>query len=83
MTFFPPLGDTGEGPVVHRGQQGNLFWQPVNPYTGAPESWDYYVTLQEDHRACAFRCHYPGGSAPCDNATAWRFIYAVQDALGK
>lgn len=66
---FPVLGSTGEGPILHEGRQGELLW--TNGY-------EYYVSLQEDHPACAFRCHYPGGSAPCDEVTARRFIRWVK-----
>jgi len=38
---FPPLGDTGKGPVQHEGKHGALYWRPDG-------SWRYYVTLQHD-----------------------------------
>lgn len=75
---FPPLGPTGEGepvyppgfnPDTHNPRRDNayIYWQPES-YTG------YYVLYQLDRPACAFRCHYPGGASPCDQATADRFI---------
>lgn len=71
---FPPLGNTGEGPVLHRGRQGEIYWRPG-------DSWAYYVTLQHDHPACAFRCHYPGGSSPCDQQTAEAYIRHLEAYL--
>jgi hypothetical protein len=49
---------------------GDHQWSP---------KWGYYVTYQLDRPACAFRCHYPGGSSPCDQATADRFIEWVTE----
>lgn len=65
---FPPLGPTGEGDPPYPDKSGQLYWQPDNG------TWKYYVTHQGDRPACAFRCHYPGGAAPCDEETAQRFI---------
>ena len=70
---FPPLGPTGEGEIVYPpGKTASDFaWQE------RPAYWRggiYAVTYQLDRPACAFRCHYPGGSAPCDQETADRFI---------
>jgi hypothetical protein len=60
---FPQLGATGEG-------------EP--PYPGSRERiWafgEYGVTHQGDRPACAYRCHFPGGSSPCDLETAMRFV---------
>lgn len=64
---FPPLGDTGAGDPPFPGMYGQAYWVP-DPFTG------YWVTHQGDRPACAFRCHYPGGAAPCDQATADSFI---------
>lgn len=64
---FPRLGDTGAGELLHRGKHGDVYWQD----RACP---DYYVTLQADRPACAFRCHYPNGSSPCDQATADAYI---------
>jgi len=72
---FPPLGDTGKGPVQHEGKHGALYWRPDG-------SWRYYVTLQHDVPAVAYRCHFPGSpgasaadrSSPCDQKTAMQFI---------
>lgn len=75
---FPTLGATGEGdPVYPPGTSTDDF-----PYSDIkPVLWDegeYAVTYQLDRPACAFRCHYPGGSAPCDQETADRFIRWVE-----
>jgi hypothetical protein len=62
--IFPPLGPTGEG-------------EPVLPPDGNRAYWEggaYAVTYQCDRPAIAFRCHYPGGSAPCNQETADKFI---------
>lgn len=80
---FPPLGDTGAGDVLHLGRQGHLYWRQETD----PPTWNYYVTLQEDRPACAFRCHYriPGSnsgsraSAPCDEETVHKFIRWVEE----
>lgn len=71
---FPPLGNTGEGdPVYPTGYDG--LRRPEWPTYWAPDTYTgYYVTYQLDRPACAFRCHYPGGSAPCDQDTADAFI---------
>lgn len=67
---FPPLGDTGAGPIYHKGRQGEQIW--------ADPTGKYRVTLQEDHAACAFRCHLPDDqSVPCDHETALAFINEV------
>ena len=68
---FPPLGSTGEGEVSEH-RQGEVYWLPE------PSS-PYFVTHQHDHPAVAFRCHYPGGAAPCDQATADSFIEWAKD----
>lgn len=70
---FPPLGPTGEGePVYPPGTSREDFAFGKRPvYWSQPP---YGVTYQLDRPACAFRCNYPGGSAPCDLATADRFI---------
>lgn len=60
---FPPLGPTGEGEAD--GEQGRLVWQGPG---------EYMVTEQRDVPAVRRRCHYPGGSCPCDEATAQRFV---------
>lgn len=66
---FPSLGPTGEGePVIPYG------YKPGDPHPVYWQEGVYGVTYQLDRPACAFRCHYPGGSAPCDQATANRFI---------
>lgn len=65
---FPPLGPTGAGPIFHRGRQGEVIWI-CGPYR---------VSLQEDHFAIAYRCHYPGGSTPCDVDTAVAFMSWVE-----
>lgn len=66
----PPLGDVTVGEVVHRGRQGEVFWQG--------EHAGYRVTLQEDRPAVAFRCHQPGMSFPCSEDTALDFIAWVE-----
>lgn len=62
---FPPLGDTSPdaGPVVHAGRQGEGVW-----HHGL-----YAVSLQHDVPTVGWRCHYPGGSSPCDEHTADQF----------
>lgn len=81
---FPRLGATGEGEIVYppgtgasdwagRGEHP-LYWQPET-YTG------YYVLYQLDRPACAFRCYYPGGASPCDQATADRFIEWAKEVV--
>lgn len=78
---FPPLGPTGEGePVYPPGRTARDFAVGYRPlYWWEPEHANYAVTYQLDRPACAFRCHYPGGSAPCDLATARRFIAWVKE----
>lgn len=70
---FPPLGPTGEGdPVYPPGTTRDDFTG-----TERPAYWTngaYAVSYQLDRPAVAFRCHYPGGSSPCDRETADRFI---------
>lgn len=69
---FPPLGATGEGEVQHVGRQREVYWP------GPDGPWDYYVTLQQDRPAVAFRCHEPNQSTPCDRETAEAFIEWVK-----
>ena len=70
---FPPLGPTGEGEPPYPNKRGEVYW--------AHSTGRYYVTHQGDRPAVALRCHYPGGSAPCDEATAKRFIkWAIDEA---
>lgn len=79
---FPPLGPTGEGEIVYPpgttaddwpfGCNRPAYWMP-DEYHG------YYVTYQLDRPACAFRCHYPGGSSPCDQRTADDFVEWVKN----
>lgn len=69
---FGKLGATGEGPVVNDGMQGSMYW-------GHPHKPDVFVSRQQDHPACAWRCHFRTengtlSSAPCDYATAVRFM---------
>lgn len=68
---FPPLGPTGEG-EIGEARTGTVYWQPED-YVG------YYVTHQQDRPAVAYRCHYPGGSAPCDRETADRWVRWVEE----
>lgn len=63
---FPPLGPTGEGEPVLPPDGNSLCWQGASGL--------YHVMYQLDRPAVAFRCYYPGGSSPCDEATAQRFI---------
>jgi len=71
---FPPLGATGEGdPVYPPGTSREDFRTGDRP-TYWWEGGAYAVVYQLDRPACAFRCIYPGGSSPCDQATAVRFI---------
>lgn len=73
---FGPLGNTGEG-------------RPVLPWARHKTVWElrhngrmYAVSRQGDVPACAYRCHYPDGSAPCDLDTALDYIaYIVEGAL--
>lgn len=62
---FPPLGATGEGDPPYPGMHGQPYGEAHGPYR---------VSHQGDRPACAFRAHYPGGSSPCDQATADRFL---------
>lgn len=64
---FPPLGPTGVGDPPYPGTCGQGYWVS-DPFNG------YWVTHQGDRPAVAFRCHYPGGASPCDQATAESFI---------
>lgn len=82
---FPPLGPTGEGDVVYppgTGRQDFLFGRDRPLYWQHPTRPAYYVTYQLDRPACAFRCHYPGGAAPCDRETADRFIEHIERSEG-
>jgi hypothetical protein len=78
---FPPLGLTGEGePVYPPGTTKDDFH-----YSDRPAYWSegpYAVSYQQDRPAIAFRCHYPGGSSPCDQATADRFIEWAKERHG-
>lgn len=76
---FPPLGNTGQGPVVPVNRQLPLdrqAWDDSLPMVWKADS-DYYITRQEDNPACAYRCHYPGGSSPCDRGAALDFAIWV------
>lgn len=77
---FPPLGPTGEGePVYPPGKTREDFSSGEHPlYWKDSDLWQYYVLYQLDRPACAFRCYYPEGSAPCDEQTARRFIEWAQ-----
>lgn len=71
---FPPLGPTGEGEIVY--PPGTVRTDGVSrrPIYWQGAAWDYYVIYQLDRPAVAFRCHYPGGSSPCNQEVADRFI---------
>lgn len=72
---FPRLGATGEGePVYPPGTKREDFKRGETPLYWWSTGSRYYVTYQLDRPACAFRCHYPGASSPCDQETADRFI---------
>jgi hypothetical protein len=79
---FPPLGPTGEGdPVYPPGKTREDFSPGDRPVYWKGGGW-YGVTYQLDRPACAFRCHYPHGSAPCNQETADRFIeWAKQQSV--
>lgn len=79
---FPPLRATGEGEIVYPPGTTRDDWQfaSAHPVYWKGEDSSYGVTYQLDRPACAFRCHYPGGSAPCDEETARAFIRWVEEA---
>lgn len=74
---FPPLGATGEGGQVLPPDGNRVYWQ------GDGRASPYAVTYQFDRPACAFRCHYPGGAAPCNRETADRFIVWANRLAGR
>jgi hypothetical protein len=78
---FPLLGPTGEGDIAYPPGYDALDESvPNRPvYWWVPEHRSYYVLYQLDRPAVAFRCYYPGGSAPCDKETADRFIDWVKE----
>jgi hypothetical protein len=76
-TLFPQLGPTGEGDIVYPPGTTAADFKPGD----RPLYWQrgaYYVTYQLDRPACAFRCHYPGGSVPCNEETAKRYIEWIE-----
>lgn len=80
---FPTIGDTGKGePVFPPGTSKDdwSYWERPTYWAGDGKYW---VTYQLDRPAIAFRCHYPGGSAPCDQATADRFIEWAKEECQK
>jgi hypothetical protein len=82
---FPSLGDTGEGePVYPPGTTRADYKSGDRPlYWWDPElSPPWWVAYQLDRPAVAFRCYYPHGSAPCDQATADQFIAWVKEHMG-
>lgn len=85
---FPPLGPTGVGdPVYPPGKTKEDFHFSERPTYWAPDEKEtdlhgYWVTYQLDRPACAFRCHYPGGSSPCNRETADMFIAWVKKEIG-
>jgi hypothetical protein len=78
---FPQLGPTGEGDAVYPPGTTREDYPHGTP---RPIYWfdhrrpQYHVSYQLDRPACAYRCHYPHGSAPCDQATADEFIEWVK-----
>jgi hypothetical protein len=66
---FPPLGDTGAGDPPYPKSEQAAIW--------VGEGGQYAVAHQGDRPACAYRCHYPGGSSPCDLETAIVFVAHV------
>lgn len=80
---FPRLGATGEGdPVYPPGKTAADFASGERPvYWTSPAAPAYSVTYQLDRPACAFRCHYPHGSSPCNQETADRFVLWVRETI--
>lgn len=77
---FPSLGPTGEGePVYPPGMTKDDLPRGSRPAYWLGKTSSYAVSYQLDRPACAFRCHYPGGSSPCNKETADKFIAWCQE----